>query len=167
MWLHNKRRYINLQLRMSRKRFEKIIMRMIKTVCHKMIIIKRGASDQWSFKSLYCLMRNSVQMTIGKMHPTLPYFLVNAVTTFVGCVTVLGKIMVPNIMNVRNIKKTKLLVMFRKRLLSHVIAHPIGPSTSESAQRPYSSSLLVVFPSRSAEPCFNQPEKDWFKSFII
>ena len=56
----------------------------------------------------------------GKTHPTLPYFLVNVVTTFVGCVTVLGKIMVPNIMNVRNIKKTKLLVMFRNRLKSHV-----------------------------------------------
>ena len=104
-------------------------------------------------------------MTIRKMHPTLPYFLVNAVTTSVGCVTVLGKIMVPNIMNVRNIKKTKLLVMFRKRLLSHVFAHPIGPSTSESAERPYSSSLLVVFPRRSAEPCFNRPRKRLIQEF--
>ena len=34
--------------------------------------LKRGSSSQWS-SSLYCPMRNSDEMTTGKIHPTLEY----------------------------------------------------------------------------------------------
>ena len=36
--------------------------------------IKWGASSRWS-SSLFCLMRNSDKMTIGKMHPTLKHLI--------------------------------------------------------------------------------------------